>query len=165
MRSTVIALTAFLVLALATLGCGAPPPPATTAASAPPPGMKAVVNMRTLMNSLIEKQSNIVWEAVGEVHTAEGLVEKQPRTDEEWQNVRDAAVAVTEGANLLLIPPRARDAEWVAATAGLIAEGERMIAAIDRKNTKEVFDVGADIYEACVRCHRQYMPGVRELYR
>lgn len=35
-----------------------------------------------------------------------------------------------------------------------------MVAAIDRKRTQEVFDVGADMYEACVRCHGQHMPGV-----
>lgn len=117
------------------------------------------------MASVLEKQANIVWEAVGEVHTAEGIEEKQPRTDEEWQNVRDAAVTIAESANLLMLPPRAQDdEEWMASSAGLVAEGERMIAAIDRKSTTDVFDIGADIYEACVRCHRQYMPGVREFY-
>lgn len=137
------------------VGCGAQAPP-----------FKSVVDNKVLMNSVIEKQANIVWESVGQVATMDGVEEKQPRTPEEWQNIRDAAVTITESANLLMLPTRAQDTEeWLQASVGLVDQGERMIAAIDRKNPQEVFDVGADIYEACVRCHRQYMPGVRELYR
>lgn len=146
-----------LTLAIVSLaGCGG--------SQAPP--IRAVVDTKTLMAAVLEKQSNIVWESVGEVHTLEGIEEKRPRTDEEWQHIRDAAVTIAESANLLMVPPRAQDdEEWMAASAGVISEGERMIAAIDRRSTKDVFDIGADLYEACVRCHRQYMPGVREFYR
>ncbi len=118
------------------------------------------------MNAVLERPANVVWESVGEVITADGTETRRPNTPEEWQTVRDAAVTVTEAANLLMLPGRARDTgEWMQSAAGLIVEGERLIAAIDRKSTQDVFDVGADMYEACVRCHMQFMPGVREMYR
>jgi hypothetical protein len=138
-------------------GCGA-------GAEAPP--FKPVVDTKTLMNSVIEKQANVVWESVATIETVNGTEDRRPRTEQEWTNVRDAAVTITESANLLMMVPRAQDGgEWMQAAAGLIAQGERMIAAIDRKSTQDVFDVGSDLYDACVRCHRQYMPGVKEEYR
>ena len=38
--------------------------------------------------------------------TAKGSVEKYPRTDEEWKELRRRTIQVMEGANLLLIPGR-----------------------------------------------------------
>jgi hypothetical protein len=153
MRS--VAVFPVLVSILSLVGCSAQAPP-----------FKPVVDTKTLMASVVEKQANIVWESVGEVATLDGVQELRPQTDEQWQNIRDAAVTITESANLLMIPPRAQDnQEWMGAAAGLITQGERMISAIDRRSTKDVFDVGADMYEACVHCHVQYMPGVKEMYQ
>ena len=139
------------------LGCGRGP-------TAPP--FKAVVDNKTLMNSVIEKHANVVWESVGLVDTAQGTEELRPHTDAEWTNIREAAVTITEAGNLLMLVPRAQDAdEWMRKAGDLITQGERMVGAIDRRNPQEVFDVGADLYEACVNCHRKYMPGVKEQYR
>jgi hypothetical protein len=155
MRSVAVFPVLVAVLSLSLAGCGAQAPP-----------FKPVVDTKTLMASVVEKQANIVWESVGEVATLEGVQEIRPQTDEQWQNIRDAAVNITESANLLMISPRAQDnQEWMGAAAGLITQGERMMSASDRRNTKDVFEVGADMYEACVRCHMQYMPGVKESYR
>ncbi|MBM3773185.1 MAG: hypothetical protein FJW27_18245 [Acidimicrobiia bacterium] len=138
------------------VGCG----------GAPAPPFKLVSDTKTLMNSVIEKEANVVWESVGTIATLEGVEERRPQTEADWQHIRDAAVTITESANLLMMSPHAKDdEEWMAASVGLIDEGQRMISAIDRKSTQEVFDVGADLYEACVRCHRQYMPGVAIMYR
>ena len=148
-----------LVLAMCAVpavACGGP--------QAPP--FKPVADNKTLMASVIEKQANIVWESVGVVDTADGSQELRPRTDEQWQNIRDAAVTITEAGNLLMLVPRAQDGdEWMKSAAALIAEGERMIGAIDRRNPTEVFDVGADMYEACVHCHTRYMPAIKDLYK
>ncbi len=75
-------------------------------------------------------------------------------------------VTLTEGGNLLMLAPRAQDGdEWMKAAARMVGEGERMISAIDHKAPQEVFDVGATLYDACVRCHMRYMPGVSDKYR
>lgn len=146
----------FTLVAMSLVGCG----------GAPAPPFKLVSDTKTLMNSVIEKQANVVWESVGTIATLEGVEERRPQTEADWQNIKDAAVTITESANLLMMSPHAKDnEEWMAASAGLIEQGQRMVAAIDRKSTQDVFDVGADMYEACVRCHRQYMPGVAIMYR
>ena len=130
-----------------------------------PPPFKAVVDTKTLMSSMMERQADIVWESVGSVITGNDIVERQPRTDEEWVVVRNAAISVTETGNLLMIAPRAGDDGWMKAAAGLIVQGERMIAAVDRKDPKAVFDVGSDLYDSCVACHMHYMPAIRDMYK
>ena len=142
-------------LGLALAGC---------AGSSPPP-FKAVVDTKTLMLALLEKQADVVWQSVGTTITGNEIVDYQPKTDDEWLNIRNAAVAVTESGNLLMLPPRAQDEGWMKAAAGLIAQGERMINAIDHKNRQEVFDVGSDLYDSCVACHMYYHPGIRDMYR
>ena len=140
--------------------------PALACGGSPAPPFKPVVDNKALMASVLEKQATIIWESVGQIDTAAGTQELRPRTDAEWANIRDAAVTVTEAGNLLMLVPRAQDGdEWMKSAAALIAQGERMIGAIDRRSPQEVFDVGADIYEACVHCHTNYMPGVREMYK
>lgn len=151
-----VARLVFTIAAVFVVGCGGPP--------APP--FKLVSDTKTLMDSVIEKQANVVWESVGTIATLEGVEERRPQTEEEWKHIKDAAVTITESANLLMMSPHAQDSEeWMAASVGLIEQGQRMISAIERKNPQDVFDVGADLYESCVRCHRQYMPGVAIMYR
>lgn len=151
-----VARLVFTIGVVSVVGCG----------GAPAPPFKLVSDTKTLMNSVIEKQANVVWESVGTIATLDGVEEKRPQNDADWQNIKDAAVTITESANLLMLSPHAKDSEeWMAASAALIEQGQRMITAIDRKSTQDVFDVGADMYEACVRCHRQYMPGVMNMYR
>ena len=130
-----------------------------------PPPFKAVADTKTLMAALLEKQADIVWESVGATIIGDQVVEHHPESDEEWASVRNAAVAVTETGNLLMIVPRAQDEGWMKAAAGMITQGERMLNAIDRKNPQEVFDVGSDLYDSCVNCHMHYMPAIRDLYR
>lgn len=131
--------------------------------SAPPP-FKAVADTKTLMLSLVEKQAGIVWESVSTTLVDDQVIEKRPTTEEQWNHVRDAAVTVTEAGNLLMIAPRAQDEEWMKAAAAMIVQGERLLNAIDRRNSQEVFDVGSDLYEVCVNCHMYYMPAIKEFY-
>jgi hypothetical protein len=117
------------------------------------------------MAALLEKQADIVWEAVGTTIIGNTIEEHRPVTDEEWTNVRNAAVAVAETGNLLMVAPRAGDQGWMNAAAGMIAQGERMLNAIDRRNTKDIFDVGSDLYDSCVTCHMHYMPAIKDMYK
>lgn len=130
-----------------------------------PPPFKAVADTKTLMAALLEKQADIVWESVSTTMIGDEVIERRPKTDEEWANVRNAAIAVTETGNLLMIVPRAQDEGWMNAAAGMIAQGERMLNAIDRKNPQDVFDVGSDLYDSCVNCHMHYMPAIKDMYR
>lgn len=156
MRRKLVFLVA-LPLTLSALACSGTPQP---------PPFKAVVDTKTLMSAMLERQADIVWESVSDTIIGNEIIERRPHTDEEWQAVRNAAISVTETGNLLMIVPRAQDGDgWMKASAALIAQGERMIAAIDRKDAKAVFDVGSDLYDSCVNCHMHYMPAIKDMYR
>ena len=131
----------------------------------PPPQAQApftvAATTKDLMANVVEPAANVYWEAVGTIDDKNGTVERAPKTQAEWDAVRNAAIVVAESGNLLMIEGRAanRD-EWMALSRALVEVGKRARAAAEARDRKAVFDVGADVYQACVNCHTQYMPGV-----
>jgi hypothetical protein len=150
--------TAWLVLMGALLGsaCHRTPP-------APPPPLRPVADVKQLMASIIEPAAEVYWDAVGTIEDAKGIVEVAPTTDEEWAAVLNSAYVVAEGGNLLMMTGRARDnGDWMILSQALVDVGDRAIKAAEAKNTKAVFDVGAEVYDACVACHAKYaLPQMR----
>jgi hypothetical protein len=138
------------------LACNAP--------QAPP--FKAVVETKYLMEDIMERQADIVWGASGAIITPEGVEERRPRNEEEWQAVKAAAVNLTEAGNLLMMYPRIQDGgPWMENVRKMMAQGEKMIAAIDRKDVQAMFDVGSDLYDTCTNCHMHYMPAIKDQYK
>ena len=160
-----------VLLFVAACNTSAPSPPVAsvppTAPAMPPSAAvpyKAAVTTRQLMAEVLEPAANVYWEAVGSTTDARGTVEKAPKTDAQWNAVRDAATIVAESGNLLMLDERARNHdEWMTLARGLIDVGVRARAAAEKHDTKAVFDMGADVYEACVSCHRIYMVGPKAL--
>src|SRR4029453_2679533 len=141
--------TAWLVLtgALLASGCHRAPPPLR-------PGARG----KQLMKSIIEPAADEYWDAVGTIEDAKGVVHVAPATEEEWAAVVNSAYVVTEGGNLLMMTGRAKDSdEWMKLSQALIEVGQRAIKAAEAKNTKAVFDTGAEVYDACVACHAKYL--------
>jgi hypothetical protein len=135
--------------------CETAPPPQV----APP--FTPAVSTKELMANVLEPAANVYWEAVGTIVDKHGTVERVPKTDAEWDAVRNAAIIVAESGNLLMIDGRAekRD-EWIALSRALVDVGKRAITAAAAHDKSAVFDVGAEVYQACVNCHTKYMPGV-----
>ena len=110
-----------VLLFVAACNTSAPSPPVAsvppTAPAMPPSAAvpyKAAVTTRQLMAEVLEPASNVYWEAVGSTTDARGTVEKAPKTDAQWNAVRDAATIVAESGNLLMLDERARNHdEWV----------------------------------------------------
>ena len=42
----------------------------------------------------------------------------------------------------------------------LIEQSNRAIKAADAKDKEGVFNIGADIYDACVNCHKRFDPAI-----
>jgi hypothetical protein len=134
----------------------------TACSSAPaPPPFKPVADNKLLMQAVVDPMADVVWDSVKTIVTAKGTEDIRPRTEEQWTAVRNAAVALTESGNLLMLVPRAKDGdEWMKRSQELITTGEAAIRAADAKNADRLFTVGGDIYEACSNCHRQYMEAI-----
>ena len=145
-----VLVVSLIVLACAGCGGGQEPPP-----------FRAVADNKLLMQAVIDPMADVVWESVKTIVTSKGTEEIRPKTEEDWTNVRNAAVALTESGNLLMLVPRAKDGgEWMKASQQLISTGEAAIRAADSKNADRLFTVGGDIYEACSNCHRQYVDAI-----
>jgi hypothetical protein len=131
-------------------GCGAPEPPP----------YKPVADSKLLMQAILDPAADEVWESVGWIITDQGVEEIVPKTDEEWMAVKNAAVTIIESANLLIMPPRSRDAEWNRISLGLIDTGQAAVRAVEAKDRDKLFAVGGEIYDVCTNCHAKYSPDV-----
>lgn len=158
-----------LALALAMLGLGgcadepqataqAPEgaPPAAPATPAPP--YKPVATNLELMESLIAHAADEYWGSVRVVVDENGETEYFPETDEEWEEVWAAGLSLAESGNLLMMPPRAVDDEWIRISGKLVDAGVEAAAAALARDTEAVFAAGERVYNVCVECHQRYVP-------
>ena len=58
------------------------------------------------MESIIDPSADVLWGAGGTVVDKDGFHELAPKTEEQWLDVRRAAVRIIEGGNLLMMPGR-----------------------------------------------------------
>lgn len=140
---------------LLSAACSSQPP-----APAGPP-FKATVPVPELMESVLDPTADVIWESVGTIMTKEGTFEKAPQTDEEWALVRAAAITLAEAGNLLMLPQRSAGSdEWVKLAAAMQEQSLRAVKASEAKDKEALFNVGADIYESCVNCHKRFDPAI-----
>lgn len=112
------------------------------------------------MVSLVDPAADALWDSVGTVVSEEGVEEWSPRTEEEWQALRNSAVVIMESGNLLMIGDRARDDRiWMQRSRALIDAGAAARRAVDSRDPDAVFAVGEELYRACDGCHRAYWIG------
>src|SRR4051812_12323171 len=83
--------------------------PFVAACGPPPPPYKPVVDVKQLMQGIVDPSADAVWSSVATIFTKDGTEERRPRTKEQWDAVRGQAMTLTEAGNLLMMPPRAKD--------------------------------------------------------
>ena len=160
-------------------GCRGRQPPTEERAAVPEFRLNATI--RDIMNSFIDPAADHIWDAVAITVTAKGRVEKYPRTDEEWMELRRRAIQVMEGANLLLVPGRrvAHPGDKVDPRVAIPTDQiEALInqdrasftkmahdlydsvlptlQAIEAKDKDKLLEVSDAIYRACENCHIKY---------
>jgi len=167
-----------LLMALILAGCSAQP----AAKPAPPaPEYKATFPIEEIMGHIIMPNADLLWGSVATTVTAKGVEETVPKTEEDWERVRNYAVTLAEATNLLLIPGRrvaeagkkkadaaelspeeiegkikADQAMWVSHVAKLHDVAMESIAAIDKKSPDGLVEAGDHLDKACEECHLVY---------
>ena len=133
-------------------GCEAPPPPPP-----PAPPYTTTLTLKQVMEWVIDPAADVIWDSVKTVITEKGTQEIAPKTDADWDKVRDAAATLMEASNALMIEGRARDKkEWMMAARRLGDAANQALKAAQAKNTETLFDEGGNIYKACAACHSKY---------
>jgi cytochrome c556 len=133
-----------------------------------------------IMDAMVMPNAQIVWDAVSYDVSDKGEKVTGPKTDEDWQKVRWAAVTLAEAANNLIVPGRAVNhpgvkpgegelapeqiqkliaanrGAWVGHAKALYETVAEAIKAIDAKDIEKVSDAGGNIDAACEGCHLQF---------
>ena len=140
-------------------------------------------SIKELMDSIIDPSADALWRAVGTVIDKDaGIQEAVPKTDDDWHDVRRAAVRIIEGGNLLMMPGReAAPAGTKSDTPGVELEpaqitallkkdrrsfnafaralqvlGVEALKASDAKNADLLLDVGSRMENVCESCHQTF---------
>jgi outer membrane PBP1 activator LpoA protein len=123
-------------------------------------GAEPKASVKEFMNGEVQPTADIYWKSVQYISDENGMHEIRPRTDAEWEDVRQAAVRLGElGAEL----KEARYAEgrgsaWTDYANGLIEIAAKAEKAAAEKSVEGVFDMGYPIYSVCQACHQAYPP-------
>jgi cytochrome c556 len=184
-RARVVLLTATIA------ACSSSKPTPTPAKTTDPPRAAAfwgdltpVVSVKELMKYMIDPVADNIFNAVGSTVTKDGIVDVEPKTEEDWDKIRTGAVSLAEGASLLKIrrpftPPGdennstgpdavelspaqitakvERDpVEWNARIEALRNVALEALDVVKRKDVNELWDVGENLDKACEACHRSY---------
>jgi hypothetical protein len=160
----------------------------TAAAVTPSPllwgEMKPVVSVKELMKYMIDPVADHIFNAVGTTITKAGVVDRVPKTEEDWDRIQTGAISLAEGAYLLKVrrpftPPGdennstgpdavelspaaitakvERDpVEWNARIEALRNVALEVLEVVKRKDVDELWGAGEDLDKACEACHRSY---------
>jgi hypothetical protein len=139
-------------------------------------------SIKELMESIIDPSADVLWGAGGTVVDKDGFHELAPKTEEQWLDVRRAAVRIIEGGNLLMMQGReAAPAGTKSETPGVELEpaeitalikknrksfdgfakalqssGLEALRASDTKNAALLLDMGARMDSVCESCHQTF---------
>ena len=177
---------AMLIAAMMT-ACGqkdAPQASSTNPSVVSAPPFKVNAGIQDIMAYMIDPAADFLWESVSTTVNEKGVEEKQPRTDEEWSEVRRQAIILAEASNLIMMEGRrvaregkhledhgtpgnltAEEAEraiaadratFVSFAQALHGVGESMLAAADAKDPNGIINAGDDLDQVCEGCHLKF---------
>lgn len=115
------------------------------------------LSLKQLMEWVIDPNADVVWDSVKSISNAKGTTEIYPRTDAQWEAVRNSAATLVEAGNLLMVEGRAKDnKQWMAYAQRLSKTAEVALKAAQDKDKETLFNAGGEIYNACKACHDKY---------
>jgi hypothetical protein len=136
------------------------------------PAPKAYGNLAQVMKGMLFPSSNVIfavqdgdpatWKPEGDASTSTSLT---TGVYTGWQAVENAAVALSESANLLALPGRScqngkpvpiNDPEWRKFTAALGAFGQEALKAAQSKKPDVFLDLSDKLTSTCGNCHDMY---------
>src|SRR5437867_3487688 len=93
----------FLICAVSLVAQTAKPAAPRPAAAAPQSTSKPVATVKDVMDYIVIPSSEFVFNAVSSTEGPNGAVNKEPKTEADWAEVRKYAVLLSEAGNLLMV--------------------------------------------------------------
>jgi hypothetical protein len=139
-------------------------------------------SIKDVMESMIDPSADTLWGSAGTVIDKQGTQDLSPKTQEQWLDVRRAAVRIIEGANLLMMPGREaapagtkseapgvelepaeitvlikkKRKSFDAFAKALQALGLEALRASEAKNVPLLEDIGGRMEDVCESCHQTF---------
>lgn len=163
-------------------GCAKQTTAVAPAAATPPFQLTATI--QDLMDAEVDPAADYLWESVGTTVTPKGVIEKAPHTDEEWAEARRRAIVLVEATNLLMMDGRrvatpgkaladegapgvlsaeeiqkgvdSDHAGFVGFAQALHGVGERLLDAVNKKDSQALLEMGDDMDSVCEACHKKF---------
>jgi hypothetical protein len=155
------------------------PPSSTPGATAPAPGRAAVAaappkidaTLLQLMRGILFPSSNVIFAAQDDLSkyapARDPSMSPNPlsSTYGGWEAVENAALALAESANLIVLPGRmcsngkpvpVRRADWMKYAQGLRTAGLAAYKAAQSRNQDAMVEVSGTVADACSACHDVY---------
>jgi hypothetical protein len=121
------------------------------------PATMPVATTLQIMRGITGPNARIVYDSVGIIMNTEGVKEIAPQDDEEWAAVANAAAAVIESGNLLLIGNRVLDnGDWVTMTRAMMETGQAALKAAQDQDKDAILEAGSPLNDTCDACHAKY---------
>jgi len=144
-----------------------PAAPATAKPAAPAARQVAKLhgNLAQVMRGILFPNSNIIFDAQNNDPTKKKADEQFGNPYGGWPSVENAAIALAESANLLIIPGRVcsngkpaplGQADWPKLVQGLRDAAMASYKAAQSKNMDNIVDAAGTLTEACSACHDKY---------
>ena len=167
----VCCLTGLVVL---TIACNrAPSPDSAAPAAAPAPAAQAYGTLAQVMRGIPFPHSNIIFDTQEQDPAAPkkpnegggGATDVYANVYSGWQAVENSAVALSETANLIMIPGRLCEnglpapierEDYRKAAQGLADAGRAAYKAAQSKNPDAMVEVSGTVADACAACHEVY---------
>src|SRR5215469_7002417 len=156
--------------------------PSTSAASSGEPEYRLTATIKDLMDAEVDFNADWLWDAVSTETSVQGTIDRRPKTDDDWKEARNHAIALLEASNLLQMPGRAvskpgeksenpgieegpeeikalMDADratWIKYARGLYDSTKLVLDAIEKKDAEQMLDLGDQLDQACENCHMHY---------
>ena len=142
---------------------------ACTAAPAPPTQPQAatyqpVVSLNEIMVNVVDPHSHEIWDAAGDPARA-------PKTDEDWRNLRHAAITLAAAGNLTMMSGNGpkddvwrNQKDWKTLSQAISNAGLAAAEATRNKSVVGLSKAGDQVLEACLTCHREYKLDVPKIW-
>src|SRR3954463_16330214 len=151
--------------------------------SVPPgPELAMTATIKDLMDAMVDSNAEYLFDNIVEIVDETGIIDKTPKTDDEWAEVRRRAVLLFEAPNLLVAPgrkvakpgekPKYPEVELGPEQIqkmidddrdGFVRRAKRLqdaaalaLKAIDARDKKDLFAKLGDVDKACESCHLHY---------
>ena len=137
---------------------------ACSGGQAPPAAYQPVVSLNEIMVNIVDSHSHEIWDAAGDPN-------KAPKTDEDWRNLRHAAVTLAAGGNLTMMSGNGpkdqvwrEQKDWKQLSQGVSDAGLAAAQAVQNRSLPALSKAGDQLLQSCLNCHHEYKLDVPKIW-